>query len=223
MRRGFFGLVWKFNAVAIAIAALLAILVLLCALVSGNRGDFADEGKFAGPTLETRVLQFGSLTPVTGTKLIISPIGYGPSSNEEGKLPRFGDAPADDVVEIRNLIVIDQEKGTQRHVLPDNSRRIVSWELIRKDADDEKSDALGYSLMTPSKAGTGYEVIVGVFSTAAQKKIEAQVDTADRPTVFDDSQVSILFSKGERMWLSQFDLASLAKTKQVNLRLEPEK
>lgn len=137
MMRRAFRLLWRFNAIVIALAGLAAIVIGLFVLYEIAEWRTAryrvpvtaspEAGKTAEPEPE---LSIGNFTRVGATTVLSAPIGTGYKGGG-GKFSGYGKDPVE-----RNVVFYDLATGASQRLLPQNNAVVLNWKPLWAKEED---------------------------------------------------------------------------------------
>jgi hypothetical protein len=226
MRGTFFRYLWRFNAIAIAIAAVSFILLAVFSWrqQATMNEDFDNEMDKALVAVNRPIAssgEFGALENVPGTPFAITGIAERLTPKDDATSFGYEKGYDKNVISERNLVIIDSSRGTSRHVLPDNSRKVLRWETLGDRVNDKLVRGRAYIVLVSSEKTEGkFDLLLGNFDTGKQAWIAFGIDAFDLPDMSDPNQVLVLISKQNQYSFLKSNLSDLTVTK-VSLSVEP--
>ena len=218
MKRAFFRRLWQYNALVIAGIGTVVLLMLVLTVVLPalwSTGSPGSDQQFLPDIGERNVRpRLQGLTHIDGTPYLSIIVGVPddeqPYSSTSSSSSSFGN---DD----RNVLLIDSRTGISRYVLPDNSRALRQWYVLRTGGDREAAGpARAYAALV-SKAGPvksdgsiegGFDLLVGNFATGRQIWVARGLAAAEAPQLLDDNHVGVLVWEGDKLAYRIIDLTS---------------
>jgi len=201
--------IWKFNAIAIAVMALLAIAMLamsiaqtwvLGSLYSGTSGFDESEQQDERDFTEPAVNEF---EVIEGTPYLVVRIAQKKTTASEATNHSYGDGYEENVVQERNAMIINGDDGSSRLILPDNDRALVRWHVLN---DKETSnDQAGYVALVTSRTVVPqsdksdekqFDVLVGNFGSKKQAFIVKNVNAIDSVRLVEGDKAALIVWNG---------------------------
>lgn len=219
--------IWRFNAIVIAMIGLFVVLAIvynLWSFLSYNPpvDDFdttRTEEVVAG---EEKVrLTFDGWIELAGSDYLA--LRYGVTGQEiqfsgsaaivPGKVTRSGQ------VEPRNVVLINKNDGTFRHIAPDNEKVLHNFYVL-KSGDTKK--AMGYIAQFQSRRGDGTDILIGNLSTGKQDWVLTNIDALDYPRMVNATISAMIVWDQETPRFVEINIDNLEIQRDQRISLSPQ-
>jgi hypothetical protein len=217
--------IWRFNAIIIAIAGVLAIIVLSLAAIllfkENTRNHRTNEIVNLNPKTNIKeIFQLGNIEHVQGYSSVIIPL----NSDQDFNLGYSGSKSS---VSTRNLLFTNLNLGTSHWLFSNNGYLISSHRLIRNsDSYNEdkpvlcilyyivKSDTNGDMKLTESDDLT---IAISKPDGTNYQEILSDVKDVLGYEVLGQETIAILFARNQKSYIQYVNIADLKTTKQIEL------
>lgn len=204
MKSSLYRRLWSFNAIVIAAAGVLALVAVAAVLVglwrSNQHEDLVrPETRGGDGALYVVAQEHARRSPYVALMLGTRGMDFG--SDDAGS----------DYRDLRNVLLLNEDDGTTRHVLPDTKRRISQWRFLPglDDSPDTAYYALVESRERGSDGGQLYDLLVGTPEGKRQAWIARGVTSISDPDLLDGDSLGVLVWRGRDLTYLKVDLADL--------------
>jgi hypothetical protein len=210
MKPRFFRILWRFNAIIIALIGIGIVTLGLFAIADRSGGSrFADVD--SSPVVAGRQNQVrweaGAVTEVPQTPYLILSIAQRSDRADDPSSFGFAKDYTTDAIDQRNLVIIDPVAVSTQSVLPSNERSIIRWDVLSTpDQNGVERGRLLFALVADSPEKRSFDLLVRDFQTGQQSWVAQNIATMDSPQLTKDGRFVFLATRAEKYLFVQVDL-----------------